>query len=122
MAETAREDRGSRILAMDSEERVDRRQELARTLARGGMEGVAVLSHESAAMALTEKRRELVEVLLDVDVESVRALARRVDRDKAQVSRDLAVLSKHGIVAYEDAGREKRPFLKPDHLVVEPFF
>lgn len=86
----------------------------------GGMDGVYVLSHESAERILTEKRRELIDVLDHEEVESVRALARRVERDKAQVSRDLRALAKHGVVNFEESGREKRPHLENDHLVVEP--
>jgi predicted transcriptional regulator len=98
----------------------ERRQQLARTLARGGMTDVLVLSHESAERVLTGKRRELVRVLDREPVESVRDLARRADRDKAQVSRDLAVLAEHGVVDFDTDGRAKRPFLQHEHVVVEP--
>lgn len=104
----------------DAPERIERRAEMARALAMSGMNGVNVLSHESAERVLTEKRRELIEVLDREQVESVRDLARRVDRDKAQVSRDLGVLAKHAVVDFEETGREKRPYLENDHLVVEP--
>lgn len=93
---------------------------MARALARGGMDGVNVLSHESAERVLTERRRELVAVLDRDEVASVRDLARRVERDKAQVSRDLGVLAEHAVVDFEETGREKRPYLANDHLVVEP--
>ena len=56
------------------------------------------------------------------EVESVRDLARRVERDKAQVSRDLRVLAEHAIVNFEENGRAKRPYLQSDHLVVEPIY
>jgi len=93
---------------------------MARALAIGGMDGVNVLSHESAERVLTEKRRELIDTLRREEVESVRDLARRVGRDKAQVSRDLGVLAEHAVVNFEETGREKRPYLANDHLVVEP--
>jgi predicted transcriptional regulator len=93
---------------------------MARALAKGGMTGAYVLSHESAERVLTEKRRELLDVLDRDEVDSVRDLARRVERDKAQVSRDLGVLAEHGVVDFEKSGREKRPYLENDHLVVEP--
>ena len=94
--------------------------EMARALARGGMEGVQVLSLESAERVLTPKRRELIEVLRSEDIESVRDLARRVGRDKGQVSRDLGVLAEHGVISYEEDGRAKRPYLIQEHIVVEP--
>lgn len=104
----------------DDETRVERRKEMARALARGGMTGVQVLSHESAERVLTEKRRELVTLLANEDVESVRALARRVDRDKGHVSRDLKLLAEHGVVDFDDEGRTRRPYLQHEHVVVEP--
>ena len=117
-----------------------RRKEMARALAKGGMTGVHVISHESAERVLTEKRRELIDVLRREEVESVRDLARRVERDKAQVSRDLRVLAEHAVVGFEEGearcasesereaerpastGRAKRPYLQSDHLVVEPIY
>jgi predicted transcriptional regulator len=86
------------------------------------MTGVHVISHESAERVLTEKRRELIDVLRREEIESVRDLARRVERDKAQVSRDLGVLAEHAVVNFEETGREKRPYLQSDHLVVEPIY
>ena len=105
--------------AQDSD-RAERRARMARALARGGMDGVQVLSLESAEKVLTSKRRELVEILRTQEVESVRDLARRAGRDKGQVSRDLGVLAEHGVVSYEEDGRSKRPYLTQEHIVVEP--
>lgn len=86
------------------------------------MTDVQVLSHESAERVLTPKRRELIAVLADETVESVRGLARRVERDKGQVSRDLEVLAEHGVVDFEETGRKKRPSLQHEHVVVEPIY
>ncbi len=67
------------------------------------MDGVHVLSHESAAEILTPKRRDLITYLADNDVASVRELARQLDRDKGQVSRDLETLARHGVVGFESS-------------------
>lgn len=101
-------------------ERRSRRREMAKTLAKGGMEGVHVLTHEQADEVLTPKRRELVEALGHGEYQSVRALAREVGRDKGQVSRDLKTLSEHAIVSFDTTGRSKRPYLTQEHVVVEP--
>ena len=101
-------------------DRVDRRSELARALARGGMEGAHVISIETARKVLSPKRMDIVELLKEEEVESVRGLARRLDRDKGQVSRDLGDLAEHGIIEYETDGRSKSPRLAQQHLVVEP--
>jgi len=101
-------------------DRTELRAKLARSLARGGMSGVQVVSWETAQEVLTPKRRELVEELRRNPPKSVRQLARTLNRDKSQVSRDLAALAEHGIIQYEEEGRAKKPRLTQDHLVVEP--
>lgn len=102
------------------EERVARRAEMARALARGGMEGVQVLSLETAQKVLTPKRYEIIDLLSREDVDSVRALARQLGRDKGQVSRDLQELAEHAIIRYDTDGRSKSPRLTQKHIVIEP--
>lgn len=104
----------------DGIDRNSLRREMARSLARGGMEGAQVISWESAKTVLTPKRREIVEVLRQQQVDSVRDLARTLDRDKGQVSRDLADLAEIGVIRYEKNGNAKRPLLTQEHIVVEP--
>ncbi|GAA0512323.1 ArsR family transcriptional regulator [Halorubrum ezzemoulense] len=116
-------DTESETTAIDMEGREDRshlRGEMARSLARGGMEGVQVISWESAEIALTPKRREIIETLREKEIGSVRGLARELDRDKSQVSQDLAKLAELGIVRYEKNGNAKSPRLTQEHIVVEP--
>ena len=96
------------------------RAEMARALARGGMEGVHVISLEQAEEVLTPRRREIIDELREHEYDSVRALARALDRDKGQVSRDLGMLSEHAIITYETDGQAKAPRLTQEHLVVEP--
>lgn len=98
----------------------DRRAEMARALARGGMQNVQVISLESAEKILTPKRKEIIRTLREEDVASVRELARRLDRDKGQVSRDLQILAEHAVVHYETDGRSKAPRLTQEHIVIEP--
>lgn len=105
---------------LSDNQRQDRRAEMARALARGGMEGVHVLSLEQAEEVLTPKRQQIVEALSEEEFESVRALARELGRDKGQVSRDLKLLAEHAIVSFETDGRSKRPYLTQEHVVVEP--
>lgn len=100
--------------------RQDRRAEMARALARGGMSGVHVLSLEQADEVLTPKRQEIVEALSQAEFDSVRELARELGRDKGQVSRDLKLLAEHSLVGFDTEGQSKRPHLTQDHVVVEP--
>lgn len=104
----------------NSDARRQRRRELARTLASSGLDNVHVLSHESADEALSPRRRDLVYTIAHQDVDSVRDLAAAVGRDHGQVSRDLRRLAEHGLVAFEEGGRSKRPYLPHDHVVIEP--
>lgn len=101
-------------------DRADLRGKMARSLAQGGMSDVQVISWESAETVLTPKRRELLETLRETDPESVRALARKLGRDKSQVSTDLSTLAELGIIRYETNGNAKAPRLTQDHIVVEP--
>jgi predicted transcriptional regulator len=122
-------DNGKEILIMASikpgshsslEERRERRAEMAQALARGGMEGVHVISLEQAEEVLTPRRMEILDVLSHGEYESVRGLARELGRDKGQVSRDLGLLAEHGIVTFDTDGRSKSPRLGQEHVVIEP--
>lgn len=103
-----------------SRDGTDRRAEMARALAMGGMENVQIISLDSAERVLTPRRREIIRTLRREEADSVRDLARRLDRDKAQVSRDLQVLAEHAVIHYETDGRAKAPRLTQEHVVVEP--
>lgn len=103
-----------------NDERRAKRSDMAKALARGGMEGVHVLTLEQAESVLTPKRQEIIEALGHDEYESVRQLARELDRDKGQVSRDLKVLSEHAIVSFDEQGRSKSPYLTQEHVIVEP--
>jgi predicted transcriptional regulator len=97
-----------------------KRGEIARALAKQGMDDVFVLNRESAREVLTEKRTEILDTLKSEDVESVRHLADILDRDKSVVSQDLQVLAKNDIVEYEKEGRRKIPQVKHENVVVAP--
>lgn len=96
------------------------RATMARALAEAGLTGVRVISIENAERTLTPRRREILRTIKHEEPESVRALARKLDRDKGAVSRDFATLCEAGVVTYEENGRAKRPVLAQEHLVVEP--
>lgn len=98
----------------------DRRGEMARALARGGMQNVQIITLESAAKVLTPKRMEIIRTLREEEIVSVRDLARHLGRDKGQVSRDLQILAEHAVVHYETDGRSKAPRLTQEHIVIEP--
>lgn len=89
-------------------------------LARAGHTDTLVLSTESGRRVLTPSRLALIDRLRAGPADSVRALAAALDRDKAGVSRDLALLAELDVVEFERSGRAKRPRLKHDTVLVQP--
>ena len=107
-------------MSLTERDAAKKRGEIARALAKQGMEDVFVLDRESAQEVLTEKKTEILDTLKSEDVESVRHLAERLDRDKSVVSQDLQVLAKNDLVEYEEEGRRKVPKVKHENVVVAP--
>jgi predicted transcriptional regulator len=94
--------------------------EFARRLAQAGYEDFLVLEKDDAESVLTPKRQELLETIATEDIESITDLANRLDRDVSIVHRDLDLLFKYSLVAYEESGGRKAPYLKHEHVFVEP--
>lgn len=103
-------------------ERLRRREAFAADLNAQGCADVLVLRRESGREVLTDRRLAIVRHLdrHGEAVESVSDLARRLDRDKGAVSKDLQRLADLDVVAFERSGSAKRPALKHDHVVIEP--
>lgn len=89
-------------------------------LSKAGFEDVLTLRRETAERVLTEKRVELVEVIVSGDIESVRDLARTVDRDVSIVSRDLDVLYEADVIEFEEEGAAKRPVIAHENIFIKP--
>jgi predicted transcriptional regulator len=106
------------------EHRILQQNEFASALAAQGYTDVLILRRENGRDVLTEGRLELVSHLerYGDDIESVSDLARRLDRNKGAVSKDLHRLAALDIVEYEGDGdgEAKRPLLKHEHVVIEP--
>jgi predicted transcriptional regulator len=105
-------------------DRILQQEEFACDLNAQGYTDVLVLRRENGRDILTESRLELVGYLerRGDEIESVRDLARSLDRDKGAVSKDLRRLAELDIIGYEGDGdgEAKRPFLKHDHVIIEP--
>lgn len=106
------------------DERILRQDEFADDLNARGYTDVLVLRRENGRDVLTESRLELVRYLNrhGEAVESVSDLARRLDRDKGAVSKDLRRLAELDVLEYEGEGdgEAKRPVLNHEHVVIEP--
>ncbi|WP_302079956.1 MarR family transcriptional regulator [Salinibaculum rarum] len=105
-------------------ERILRQDEFADDLNAQGYTDVLILRRENGRDVLTESRLELVGYLERHGdaVKSVRDLARKLDRDKGAVSKDLRRLAELDVIEYEGSGdgEAKRPVLKHEHVVIEP--
>src|SRR6056297_2540446 len=97
------------------EERILKQDAFAGDLNARGYTDVLVLRRENGRDVLTESRLELLTYLQrhGDDVESVSGLARRLERDKGAVSKDLRRLTELDVIEYEGEGDgdAKRPAL-----------
>lgn len=96
------------------------RHRVGRTLANAGFGDTMVLSREQIDEALAPARREVLNELVHGPPESIRELARTLDRGAGNVKNDLDVLARHNLVGFEREGQRKRPYLEHDTVVVEP--
>ena len=106
--------------SMNQQTRLHERATLARTLALAGIKDVLVIDRGSAVKVLTERRQELLQEIRDGDVDSVRGLARALDRDVAAVSRDVDLLLENDVLEYETEGKRRIPRLKHTAVIPEP--
>lgn len=94
--------------------------EFIKALSKGGLDDAHIIRRETAQSVLTPERERLLQEIAEHDVNSVRDLARRVDRNVSVVSRDLDVLFEADIIDFDQDGRSKQPRLAHDNVVVEP--
>lgn len=87
---------------------------------RAGYDDALYTDADAARRILTERRVEIIETLASEDVESMRDLARRLDRHVSTVKEDLDVLSREQVIEYEQRGQRKVPTLKHPNVFVKP--
>lgn len=81
-----------------------------------------VLRVESLATlgrVLRETNLELLNAIAEHEPESVRALARTVDRGPKEVLANLDELEEYGLVAFEEDGRAKQPYLPYEEIDID---
>ncbi|KDE58883.1 sugar metabolism cluster protein [Halostagnicola sp. A56] len=91
----------------------------------GGEEVPHVVNFEDRArlrQLLTDRRMELLEVVMEHPPESIRALADRLGRDVHDVHDDLYLLAEYDIIHFEEDGRAKRPYVPYDTVRLEVEF
>ena len=78
------------------------------------------LRRDTAERVLTKERVRLLQEIETNDVESIRDLARRVDRNKSVVHEDVQILREAQVIEFEQDGRAKRPILAHENVLVRP--
>ena len=105
-------------------ERILQQEAFAADLNAQGYSDLLVLRREAGRDVLTDGRLAVIQHLYRYgdEIASVSDLARRLDRDKGAVSKDLRRLAELDVVEYDKGGdgEAKRPLLKHDHVVIEP--
>lgn len=103
-----------------SERRASEMQQYIVRTTQTGYDDALYTDVEGARRVLTERRMEIIELLSRERVDSVRDLARRLDRHVSVVSEDLDVLSEEQVIEYEHDGQRKIPVLKHPHVFIKP--
>lgn len=81
---------------------------------------ILVLDLEGASQLLTDNRIEMMDVIEEQEPESIRDLARKVDRNVNAVMRDLKVLYENDVVMFEEEKNRKIPRMRHERVIVEP--
>jgi predicted transcriptional regulator len=82
----------------------------------------SVLAFETPRQALrllSDARFELLEAIRSENPESIRELARLIERDVSVVHDDLELLADHGIVEFQQEGRNKRPTVAYEEIRID---
>ena len=105
---------------MPVEKRRPENLQFVKDLSDKGYDDVLVLKQETVQKVLTEKRTELLKHIKENEPESVRELAREVDRDPGQVSKDLKVLYESELVGFKEENGKKSPRIRHRNVFPEP--
>jgi len=96
------------------------RLQFVKDLSEKGYDDILILKRETVQKVLTEKRMELLETIRTEEVESVRDLAEKVDRDPGMVSKDLKVLYEAELIEFEEDKGRKKPRIRHKNVFTEP--
>jgi predicted transcriptional regulator len=77
---------------------------------------VAFADADELSKLLTERRMETIEVIMTEEPDSIRELARILDRGLREVHDDVHTLEEYGVVELRDEGRYKKPVVPYDDI------
>lgn len=98
----------------------NKNQEFVKDLSEKGYDDVLILKRDTAEKVTTEKRMKLLEEIRNSEIESVRDLARKVNRDPSIVSKDLKILYQAEVIEFEKQKGSKIPRIKHKNIFPEP--
>lgn len=76
------------------------------------------LSEEEKRKILTPKRLELIRTIKKEKPKSIKELARKVERPREAVSRDLRILKTYGLLKLVQKGRRKIPKTQKEGVLI----
>lgn len=121
----AGDDRTLHVRVEPFEEALDRSERALEAIASGeepaeaDRYGLSIAADAEAARIVSEANLALLRAVAREEPASIRATARLVDRDPAEVKRNLDELEALGLVRYEQEGRAKRPTVWFERITVE---
>lgn len=96
-------------------------KEFAKTMLEAGYRGETLITDKEGFKKITtDKRLEILSKLKEEQIESVQDLADKLNRDRANLSRDLDTLFKEDMINYEREGKKKKPKLKHSRIAIRP--
>ncbi len=78
-----------------------------------------VIPTVDAMASLTPKRVELINFIRLNEVSSIMGLSKALDRDYKNVYDDLMALERNGVMEFSKEGKNRKPLLKADRIVIE---
>jgi len=108
IAPTDRSDLEDRLAAIDAGEDVD-----------PGAPTLSIQNLETFGRVFRATNLELLAAIVDHDPESIRQLARIVDRNPPEVLDNVHELADYGLLELQDEGRAKRPVVWYDEIDVD---
>jgi predicted transcriptional regulator len=124
-AGAAGDDRTLHVRVESLEDALDRSERAVQAIASGEEPadedrfGLSIAADAEAARIVSEANLALLRAIAREEPAGIRATARLVDRDPAEVKRNLDELAALGLVRYVEEGRAKRPTVWFDRISVE---
>lgn len=95
-------------------------EDFVRFITESDIEDVLILRRDTVRKVFTPKRREILETVRNDEIDSIRDLARKLDREVSAVHGDLEVLYEADIITFEEESGSKIPQLKHSNIIPEP--